>query len=206
MPNPYSIIDAINQVAEVLIPFPMGGSVAPSALSPADTTSVYAIAEQFLDRARIDVCSQPMPENTQLAKEYTLNGQSKIALVQSPIAYAELAVRGAGPDQYRTIVLRYDSTSGQTGMRPYDQDKGTFALGTATTGKVYLDVTVLLPWESLTSKLAEQVISKAKLSFQRRYAPEQLKDLQLQQEFQMAFDPRKQAGMIGLPTQERQQG
>lgn len=182
MPNAYSIADAINQVTEVLVPFPMYGSD----IVAGDENSVYAVAKQFLDRARVDICSVPSPETTQLAKEYTLNAQSKATFTQVPTDYAELAIKAAGPDQYRTLVMRYDSTAGATGMRPYDQDKGTFALGTATTGKVYLDVTVLLPWNSLTTKMAEQVIARAKLSFQRRYAPEQLKDLQLQQELMMA--------------------
>ena len=189
MPNPYSIADAINQVSEVLIPFPMYGAD----VNVADETSIYAIAKQFISRARVDVCSIPTEHNTQLAKEYSLDAGGKATLIQAPTAYAELGIKAAGPDQYRTLVLRWDSTA-TAQMRPYDADKGTFALGTPTTGKVWLDVTVLLPWESLNTRMAEQVIARAKLAFQRRYAPEQLKDLQLQQEFQMAGDASRRPG------------
>ena len=189
MPNPYSIADAINQVAEVLIPFPMYGSD----LQAGDETSVYAIAKQFISRARTDVCSVASEHNTQLAKEYSLDGGGKAALTQAPTAYAELAIKAAGPDQYRTLVLRWDSTA-TAQMRPFDADKGTFVLGTATTGKVWLDVTVLLPWESLNTRMADQVIARAKLAFQRRYAPEQLKDMQLQQEYQMSGDASRRPG------------
>jgi hypothetical protein len=195
MPNPYVIADAINQVAEVLIPFPMYGTD----LAAGDETSVYAIAKQFLSRARVDVCSVSTEHNTQLAKEYTLDAGGKATLTQAPNAYAELAIKAAGPDQYRTLVLRWDSTA-TAQMRPYDADKGTFALGTPTTGKVWLDVTVLLPWESLNSRMAEQVIARAKLAFQRRYAPEQLKDMQLQQEYQMSGDASRRPGDQAPPA------
>jgi hypothetical protein len=64
-------------------------------------------------------------------------------------------------------------------------DNRTFNVTSSATGTLYLDVVRLLPWESLTVKTAEAIIAKAKLAFQRRYAPEQLKDAQLVQELGM---------------------
>ena len=78
MPNPYTIVDAINQVVETTTKFPWGLPMAPSAIitcaatggsqtgtANADTTSIYARAEQFLDRARYQVLAMGWPEHFQ---------------------------------------------------------------------------------------------------------------------------------------------
>lgn len=179
MPNPYTIVDAINQVTEVLIPFQWSLS----ALSAGDDTSIYYVANQFLDRARIEVCSQGTDGNVEYAVAYPASA-SKVTLVQAPAAYAELSIRGAGPDAYRNLALRWDTTA-PAQMRPYDLDNRKFEVTASATGTLYLDVVRLLPWDSLTVKSAEAIIAKAKLAFQRRYAPEQLKDAQLVQELGM---------------------
>lgn len=179
MPNPYTIIDAVNQVTEVLVPFPWSLST----LTANDDSSIYYVANQFLDRARSEVCSQGVDGNVENAVAYTATS-SKVSLTQAPNAYAELSVRGAGPDAYRNIALRWDTTSTPQ-LRPYDMDNRTFNVTSSATGTLYLDVVRLLPWESLTVKTAEAIIAKAKLAFQRRYAPEQLKDAQLVQELGM---------------------
>lgn len=70
MPNPYTITDAICQITELVTPFPMAGTLRPSLQAVPDLTTIYARAEQFLDRARYSVLSMGWPENTQMATPY----------------------------------------------------------------------------------------------------------------------------------------
>lgn len=188
MPNPYTIIDAINQVVETVGEFPT--TIQPSAGS-GDTTSIYARAEQFIDRARYQVLSLGWPENTELSRPFVA-ASGRISMT------GILSIQAAGPDQYRNLVIRKDNT----GPAVYDANTRGFV----TTGTVYLDAVVLLNWDDLPLKLADVVVSKAKLLFQRRIQNGQLPDQQLQQEYiqsEMAVD-RNEAKESMLPPNTRQ--
>ena len=237
MPNPYTIVDAINQIVETVSEFPTNSQ--PSASG--DTTSIYARAETFLDRARYQVLALGWPENTELSRPFNANwlGQVDVDGI--------MAAQSGGPDQHRNLVIR-----SQFGIqRVYDANNRTFVvtdtgttptaaaswangseyfilalsstsaaqwqavglpvgatpavgqriasyIGTTAVGgggtvaafssakKVYLDAVVLLTWSDLPLKLADLVIGKAKLLFQRRIQNGQLPDQQLQQEYMQA--------------------
>ena len=181
MPNPYTIVDAINQVTEVVTEFPMGGSLAPSALAVPDTVSLYARAEQFLDRARYQVLSLGWPENTEMAAKLTASSY-KVALPNTTY----LGVQAAGPDSYRNIVIRYDTVA-PAGYKAYDTNTRSFSVTLGATGDLYLNTILLLSWNDLTQKLADLVISKAKVAFQREIGKnDQQRDLQLTKELNTA--------------------
>lgn len=259
MPNPYTITDAICQITELVTPFPMAGTLRPSLQAVPDLTTIYARAEQFLDRARYSVLSMGWPENTQMATPYVAkNSQVAVPGIMS--------LKSSGPDSYKNLVARwntsptdvetavtattaggvtsfawsdqflvtgtrvvlsvtaptnftvgttyYVSSPGSTSFRlsatnggaelvssvssavpgitasanyepgfyVYDSNLRTFAI-TSASGTVYLDTVQLLTWEDLTQKMADLVISKAKIAFQRRIADNnQLSDQQLNQE------------------------
>jgi len=259
MPNPYTITDAICQITELVTPFPMAGTLRPSLQAVPDLTTIYARAEQFLDRARYSVLSMGWPENTQMATPYVAkNSQVAVPGIMS--------LKSSGPDSYKNLVARWSTSptdvetgltattasgvtsfawsdqylvtgtrvvlsaaapnnftigtsyyvsspsstsfrlsatiggtelvSGVTGtfsgitatanyepgFYVYDSNLRTFAI-TSATGTVYLDTVQLLTWEDLTQKMADLVISKAKIAFQRRIADNnQLSDQQLNQE------------------------
>lgn len=263
MPNPYTITDAICQITELVTPFPMAGTLRPSLQAVPDLTTIYARAEQFLDRARYSVLSMGWPENTQMATPYTAkNSQVAVPGIMS--------LKASGPDSYKNLVARwntsptdvesavtattasgvtsfawsdqylitgtrvvlsvtaptgftigtpyYVSSPGSTSFRlaasvggseivssvtgavsgitatanyepgfyVYDSNLRTFAI-TSAAGVVYLDTVQLLTWEDLTQKMADLVISKAKIAFQRRIAGNnQLSDQQLNQELEEA--------------------
>jgi len=187
MPNPYTIVDAINQVVETIGEFPMGGTTRPSA--GGDTTSIYWRAETFIDRALYQVLAQGWPENTERARSFTASGSGFVTLTNI------LSIKATGPDHYRTLVIRNNAGTPTV----YDADKRTFNLGASAT--VFLDVTVLLAWEDLPVKLADVVIAQAKLLFQRRLQNSQLADSQMQQEYvqsEMRAD-RNEASRSDLP-------
>ena len=187
MPNPYTIVDAINQVVETVSEFPT--TTQPSAVG--DTTSIYARAEQFIDRARYQVLSLGWPENTEMSRPFT-TASSYISMT------GILSIQAAGPDQYRNLVIRKHNS----GPAVYDANLRVFV----TTGTVYLDAVILLNWDDLPLKLADVVVSKAKLLFQRRIQNGQLPDQQLQQEYiqaEMAVD-RNEAKESMLPPNTRQ--
>jgi hypothetical protein len=169
MPNPYTIVDAINQVVETIGEFPMGGTTRPSA--GGDTTSIYWRAETFIDRAMYQVLAQGWPENTERARAFTANGSGLVTVANI------LSIKATGPDHYRTLVIRNNAGTPTV----YDADKRTFNLGASAV--VYLDVTVLLTWEDIPVKLADVVVAQAKLLFQRRLQNSQLADSQMQQEY-----------------------
>lgn len=261
MPNPYTITDAICQITELVTPFPMAGTLRPSLQAVPDLTTIYARAEQFLDRARYSVLSMGWPENTQMATPYTAkNSQVAVPGIMS--------LKASGPDSYKNLVARWSTSptdvetavtattaSGVTsfawldqnliagtrvilsvaaptgfsigtsyyvsspsssafrlsasvggseivssvtsvvtgitatanyepGFYVYDSNLRTFAI-TSAAGIVYLDTVQLLTWEDLTQKMADLVINKAKIAFQRRIADNnQLSDQQLNQEYE----------------------
>lgn len=178
MPNPYTIVDAINQITEIVTEFPMGGSLAPSALAVPDTVSLYARAEQFLDRARYQILSMGWPENTEMATQLTVTG-GKVSLPNTTY----LSVKASGPDSFRTVVIRYDTVS-PAGYKAYDSNARSFTFSNAT---LFLDTVLLLSWTDLTQKLADLVIAKAKVAFQREIGKnDQQHDLQLSKELNTA--------------------
>ena len=261
MPNPYTITDAICQITELVTPFPMAGTLRPSLQAVPDLTTIYAKAEQFLDRARYSILSMGWPENTQMATPYTAKN-SQIAVP------GIMSLKASGPDSYKNLVARWSTSptdveaavtattaSGVTsfawsdqnlitgtrvilsvnapsgfatgtpyyvsspsssafrlsatvggtemfstvtgsvpnitatanyepGFYVYDSNLRTFAI-TSASGVIYLDTVQLLTWEDLTQKMADLVINKAKIAFQRRIADNnQLSDQQLNQEYE----------------------
>lgn len=219
--NPYTIVDAINQVTELVTEYPWGLSVAPSAIitcaavgasqtgvATPDSGSVYSRAEQFLDRARYQVLALGWPENTEMSKPFTISS-TKVDLSNV------FSVKASGPDAYRDIVIRWD-TATTAGYKAYDANARTFVFSGTT---LYLDAVVSLTWQDLPIKLADLVISRAKLMFQRRLGKnDQLTDLQLTQELGVADESadRNKFDKVNLPpnldkmsnpaNQNRQQG
>ena len=169
MPNPYTIVDAINQITEVVTEFPMGGTLPPSALAVPDTVSIYARAEQFLDRARYQILSMGWPENTEMATAFTITS-GKVNLPNTQY----LNVKASGPDAYRNIVIRYDTVAA-AGYKAYDSNQRTFSFNGTT---LFLDTVLLLSWNDLTQKLADLVIAKAKVAFQREIGKNEQKRTQ----------------------------
>lgn len=227
MPNPYTIVDAINQVVETTTKFPWGLSMAPSAIitgatvgtvvttATPDTTSIYARAEQFLDRARYQVLAMGWPENTEMARAFTA-ASNKVALTGTNANI--LNIKGAGPDGHRNLVIRTDGTI----VSVYDANLRTFAVAATATGTVYLDCVLLLTWADLPTKLADLVVQRAKVMFNRRLGEnEQLNDAQLGQEYDISnevidrnatsrqnvpFNTKEEAASMSRPPQARQQG
>lgn len=218
--NPYTIVDAINQVTELVTEYPWGLSVAPSAIitcaavgasqtgvATPDSGSVYSRAEQFLDRARYQVLALGWPENTEMSKPFTISA-TKVDLSNV------FSVKASGPDAYRDIVIRYDTGTSKYGA--YDANGRTFVFSGT---QLYLDAVVSLTWQDLPIKLADLVISRAKLMFQRRLGKnDQLTDAQLAQELGVADESadRNKFDKVNLPpnldkmsnpaNQNRQQG
>lgn len=226
MPNPYTIVDAINQVVETTTKFPWGLPMAPSAIitgtvvvtaaatttiANPDTTSIYARAEQFLDRARYQVLAMGWPENTEMSRPFTASSQ-KVSLAAANV----LNIKGSGPDSHRNLVIRTDGTV----VSVYDANLRTFLVTTAS-GVIYLDCVLLLTWGDLPTKLADLVIQRAKVMFNRRLGEnEQLNDAQLGQEYDISnevidrnsmsrqnvpFNTKEEATST-RPPQARQQG
>lgn len=224
MPNPYTIVDAINQVVETTTKFPWGLPMAPSAIitcpvaaasqtgvANPDTTSIYARAEQFLDRARYQVLAMGWPENTEMSRPFTASS-TKVSLAAANV----LNIKGSGPDSHRNLVIRTDGAI----VSVYDANLRTFAVTTAS-GVIYLDCVLLLTWADLPTKLADLVIQRAKVMFNRRLGEnEQLNDAQLGQEYDISnevidrnsmsrqnvpFNTKEEATST-RPPQARQQG
>ena len=226
MPNPYTIVDAINQVVETTTKFPWGLPMAPSAIitcaatgvsqtgtANADTTSIYARAEQFLDRARYQVLAMGWPENTEMARAFPA-ASGKVPLTGLSV----LNIKGSGPDGHRNLVIRTDTVTGAVSV--YDANLRTFAVTTGSLS-IYLDCVLLLTWADLPTKLADLVIQRAKVMFNRRLGEnEQLNDAQLGQEYDISnevidrnsmsrqnvpFNTKEEAAST-RPPQARQQG
>lgn len=162
--NPYTVVDAINQIVEAINEFPMSGSTRPSDKNPADLSSIYWRAETYLDRAKKQLLAQGWPENSERGKLFTPVSN---AISMSGV----LACKGSGPDHYRSLVIRNNAL--------YDADLKVATFSAA----VYLDVVVDLTWENLPLRLADLCIANARMLFQRRLQGSQLHDTQLQQEY-----------------------
>lgn len=176
MASGYTFVQAINEIVEVVGEFPMTGNTKPSALNTPDTTSNYARAEQFIDRYSKRIQAQGWPENTTFAKKFTsaqVTGHTGTNGFKIAIADTVLRVKAAGPDEHRTLVIRYDADAENPAQndvplqRLYDANNQTFAFGTAATD-VYLDVVEELAFENLTVHLQDVIIGQAKMAFQRR--------------------------------------
>jgi hypothetical protein len=137
-----------------------------------DTTSIYARAEQFVERESMRVQATGWPENTDVARRFE-PASGKITLPPTV-----LRIRGAGPDAHRTLVIRNDSGT----RRVYDANRQTFDMPAAT----YLDTVVLLDFDSLPRTLQDVIVSSAKMRFQRRMQGSQSADQQLAMEYMQA--------------------
>ena len=184
MASGYTFVAALNEVVETVGEFPMAGSTKPSAQTPADTTSIYYRAEQFLDRESKRYQSQGWPENTSLAKQFTASDAANEISVANTI----LRVRSAGPDKHRSLVIRDDSGT----QKLYDADEETFKFfavdqyGNTSPDSVFLDVTEELEFQDLPPLLQDVITASSKLKFQRRMQGNPQVDAQLLQEYQMA--------------------
>lgn len=211
MANPYTIVDAINQVVETTTRFPWGLSVAPSAIitcasvgasqtgvAQPDKTSVYARAEEFIDRARYQILAMGWPENTEMARPFTASS-GKVSLASSNL----LNIKAAGPDGHRDLVIRTDGGV----VSVYDANLRTFNVTTGTL-IIYLDCVLLLVWADLPTKLADLIIQRAKVMFNRRIGEnEQLQDAQLGQEFDISNNviDRNQLSNANVPFNTKEE-
>jgi hypothetical protein len=204
-----TFVDAINEVVETILEFPMSGTIKPSGLS--DTSSVYFRAEQFLDRENKRIQAWGWPENTQMAKEYTTADGNAAASAVIPgigghllftTAGEVLKVRGGGKDAHRILIYRQVAWTFNPGAGVedyeetalYDMDRGSYDVRTTdwqstdgtTTDKVHLDITTLLDFDYLPTHLQDVIVARAKWTFQRRMQGNMQLDAALMQEYLQA--------------------
>lgn len=172
-----TMIEAINCVVETVREFPMSGTTRPSQQTPADTTSIYARAEDFISRENMQVQSQGWPENTEPCRRFT-PVSNRIALPSNI-----LRIRASGPDAHRTLVMREEVIGGVGVRSVYDANLRTFAMGTSD---VFIDAVVLLDFEDLPRPLQGVIVQAAMMKFQRRHENSQLSDQQLLMEYMQA--------------------
>jgi hypothetical protein len=185
-----NIIESINEVVETVLEFPASypsgdagtGEVAtaPSDQSPADTTSIYYRAEQFIDRESRRIQAWGWPENTRTAVAHLADSGVKTVTFGS--AGDVLKVRAAGPDAHRSLVLRKSGTDTQL----FDADLGSFNITAGVDGTVYLDITETVNYQYLPPHLQDVIIARAKWTFQRRMQGNMQLDGSLQQEYLQA--------------------
>ncbi len=212
MPAGFTFVEAINEVVETIGEFPMGGATKPSDLSPADNTSIYARAEEFIDRYNKRVQSHGFPENTVFGKAYTPNGSDNNNV---DLATSVLRIQSSGPSEHRTLVLRVDTSDSST-PKIFDARLNSFNLGTET---VFVDQVELLAFVNLTPHLQDIIISLAKVAFQRRMQGNLNMDTALMQEYAQAeaqierniadiasqpFNQRPMVPGMGQPQQQRE--
>ena len=208
----FTFVEAINEVVETIGEFPMSGITKPSALNPSDTTSIYARAEEFIDRYNKRVQSQGFPENTVFGKAYTPNGSDNNNV---DLATSVLRIQSSGPSEHRTLVLRVDTSDSST-PKIFDARLNSFNLGTET---VFVDQVELLAFVNLTPHLQDIIISLAKVAFQRRMQGNLNMDTALMQEYAQAeaqierniadiasqpFNQRPMVPGMGQPQQQRE--
>jgi hypothetical protein len=175
MASGYTFVQAINEIVEVVGEFPMSGTTKPSALGTPDITSNYARAEQFIDRYSKRVQAQGWPENTTFAKKFTsaqVTGHTGTSGFKITIPNSVLRVKAAGPDEHRSLVVRFDADADNAGtdvplQRLYDANNQSHSFGTAAT-EVYVDVVEELIFDNLSVHLQDVIIGQAKMAFQRR--------------------------------------
>jgi hypothetical protein len=170
-----TFIDAINEVVETVMEFPMSSLKArPSLQNPVDTTSIYARAEQFITRENLRVQSTGWPENTDLVRRF-VPVSSRVDVPQHIIR-----IRGAGPDAHRMLVIRAESVSPTVNeRRVYDANRQTFVISEP----IYLDAVNLLDFELLPRTLQDVIVSAAKLRFEARMQGSQMANQQLTMEY-----------------------
>ena len=208
----FTFVEAINEVVETIGEFPMSGVVKPSDLSPSDTTSIYARAEEFIDRYNKRVQSQGFPENTVFGKAYTPNGSDNNNVDLLPTV---LRLQSSGPSEHRTLTIRVDQADSAT-PKIFDARLNSFNLGTET---VFVDQVELLAFGNLTPHLQDIVIGLAKVAFQRRMQGNLNMDTALMQEYAQAeaqierniadiasqpFNQRPMVPGMGQPQQQRE--
>ena len=208
----FTFVEAINEVVETIGEFPMSGITKPSALNPSDTTSIYARAEEFIDRYNKRVQSQGFPENTVFGKAYTPNGSDNNNVDLLPTV---LRLQSSGPSEHRTLTIRVDNAD-QATPKIFDARLNSFNLGTET---VFVDQVELLAFVNLTPHLQDIIISLAKVAFQRRMQGNLNMDTALMQEYAQAeaqierniadiasqpFNQRPMVPGMGQPQQQRE--
>jgi len=204
-----TFVDGINEVVETILEFPMSGTTKPS--DNGDSTSVYYRAEQFIDRENRRIQAWGWPENTRQSVAYTTtDGDDAVSptspegggWVQFSTAGTVLKVRGAGPDSYRNLVIRKSTWTDEEATPVthsstflYDADRSSFdvrkganhgSTAASTTEEVHIDITEILDFEYLPSHLQDVIISRAKMTFQRRMQGNPQMDVTLNQEYMQA--------------------
>jgi len=222
MANPVGMTDtdAVNEIVETVGEFPTTAST-----FSATGTSIYDRASQFLRRETKKVLSQGWPENTVTSKRYVLAGganSSKAELGSGTDELMELAIRGAGPDAHKTLVIRHD---GGTNFI-YDMDNQTFDHTANSRTDVFVDVVHALDteanywgFENCSPTLQDVIVAKCRLEFQRRIQGNPEHDQQLMQEYaqaeqialrnipvtQQSFNVQPMLGMMQSDRQQQQQ-
>ena len=208
----FTFVEAINEVVETIGEFPMSGITKPSALNPSDTTSIYARAEEFIDRYNKRVQSQGFPENTVFGKAYTPDGSDNNNVDLLPTV---LRLQSSGPSEHRTLTIRVDNAD-QATPKIFDARLNSFNLGTET---VFVDQVELLAFGNLTPHLQDIIIGLSKVAFQRRMQGNLNMDTALMQEYAQAeaqierniadiasqpFNQRPMVPGMGQPQQQRE--
>lgn len=159
-------LEMLNQVAEAI------GLPPATALPSAggDTTSIYARAEDTLDRVGRRVLGKGWPFNTVQAKAHTASGGGNAITVASTV----LRIRCVAPGRYKDrLALQGDTV--------YLTDEDTTDFGSAVT--VYLDlINDLADIEDASPDVKELIASEAAKEFQRRQKGSQVQDRFLTEE------------------------
>ena len=183
-----TITQAVNDLVETIGEFPMAEASTPSPTG----TSIYSRARIFVRRETKRVLTQGWPENTILAKRYSLDLHGKVALANPTEDNPSLFVQSAGPDKHRTLVMRYDGEH----MRIFDADWQEFDLrngGGPSRTDVFVDEVIAFNTEAYdfgfdrcSPQLQDVIVGRARALFQRRIQGNLEMDTALQQEYHQA--------------------
>ena len=159
-------LEMLNQVAEAIGLPP--ATALPSSVP--DTTSIYARAEDTLDRVGRRVLGKGWPFNTVQAKAHTASGGGNAITVASTV----LRIRCVAPGRYKDrLALQGDTV--------YLMDDDTTDFGSAVT--VYLDlINDLADIEDASPDVKELIAAEAAKEFQRRQKGSRIQDAFLSEE------------------------
>lgn len=164
----HGVLDAINEVLESIGEMPV--TAIPSSSSG---SAIQNRALKFLERVNIDLQTGGFPENTRFA-------QSENLASLSALTGQTLAIKAAGKDGHRTLVLR--RSDDDSGPEVWDADAG--AVLSSTT--VCIDIIDKVDFHKLSIGLQNNIIATAAQLFQRRLQGSPSADQALSQERQLA--------------------
>lgn len=166
-----TMLQAIDEVVEVMQLPPYDSNTLPSAQTTPDTTSNYGRAEVILERVNQRVQSWGWPQNFRAGEQFTSSGLGIISLANHPTL---LSVKPSGKDAHRHITIAPDTLDGNQ-LKLYDANRGTFNLsleGAAST-TIFLDTVRLIPFESLDVLVQNLVIAYARKEYLIAFGPSQ---------------------------------